>query len=413
VSGVDEAHGDRGRVRIRPVGDDEHLGLARAVSRHFLEDEADEALRTWVPMLEGARAHVADDGGRIVGNWAALPVDVSVPGGARLPCAGVTVVGVSQTHRRRGLLRRLMRTGLDEAVEHGDAVAALYASESALYPRFGFGVAAPNLSYRITSEHLRMLEPVDPTLVVDLDPDVATGEAAATYEVVRQDRGGGVGRTPAQWEGALVSDPPAVRDGASAKRRVHVPGRGYATYRVRARWHDALPDGDVVVGELLASDPEAEQALWQHLLAVDLTRTVTASCRPPDDAIAWMVHDRLRLRATDGPPLYVRLLDVARCLASRTAGVRDGLVLAVHDPDRDQSGTYRWDVSPEGAACSRTDAEPDLTLPIDVLAACWLGGTRPSQLRAARRLEEHRPGAVERLDRMTAVSRAPWTPWEF
>jgi predicted acetyltransferase len=338
VSGLGGVDGVRGEVRIRPLGDGEHLGFARAVSRHFLEDEADEALQTWVPMLEGSRAHVADDGGRIVGNWAALPVDVSVPGGALLPCAGVTVVGVSQTHRRRGLLRRLMRTGLDEAVEHGDAVAGLYATESALYPRFGFGVAAPNLSYRISAEHLRMLDPVDPTLVVDLDLEAATGEAAAVYEVVRQGRGGGVGRTRPQWEGALVSDPPAVRDGASTKRRVHVPGRGYATYRVRARWDDALPNGEVVVGELVASDPEAEQALWQHLLTVDLTRTVTAHFRPPDDALAWMVHDRLRLRATDGPPMYLRILDVVRCLASRTAGVRDGLVLAVHDPDRDQSG---------------------------------------------------------------------------
>lgn len=402
-----------GQIDVRAVAAGEHLELARAVSRHFLEDESDEALGVWAPMLASCRAHVADDGGRIVGNWAALPVDLGVPGGALLPCAGVTVVGVSQTHRRRGLLRRLMTTGLDEAVANGDAVAALYATESAIYPRFGYGIGAPNLGYRIAADGLRFLDPVDPTLVVDLDPEVAASEAAAIYEVSRLGRGGGVGRVAAQWDAALVADPPASRDGASSKRLVHVPGRGYAAYRVRTRWEAGRPAGEVQLAELVAVDAEAEQALWQHLTSIDLTTTVRAEFRPPDDALAWMVEDRLRLHAADGPPLYLRMLDVARCLAARTSAVTDGLTLAVVDRDRDQSGTYRWDVSPDGAACTRTDADPDVTVPIDVLAACWLGGTSPLQLRAARRLDEHRPGAVERLHAMTAVSRAPWTPWEF
>jgi predicted acetyltransferase len=402
-------------VTVRSVGadEDQRLAFARAVSHHFFEDESDDALRAWLPVLEDTRSFVASEDERVVGNWGAFQVDISVPGGGLLPCSGITAVGVSQTHRRRGLLRGLMTAGLDDAVERGQPVAALYASESAIYPRFGFGVSAPSVGYRIDTTDLRFRDPVDPAMVVDLDADDGVAQAQAVYELVRRRRGGGVGRVPGQWDLSLVSDLPSQRDGASSKRRVHVPGRGYAVYRVRDRFEDVLPDGEVLLGELVAADPEAEQALWQHLASVDLTTSVRAWHRPPDDALPLQVEDRLRLRATAGPPLYTRILDVLRCLGSRTSGVSDGLVIEVHDADRDQSGTYRWDVSPEGAACSRTDAPPDVTLSVETLAACWLGGTSPSHLRAARRLEQHTPGAVERLDRMTAVPLAPWTPWEF
>jgi predicted acetyltransferase len=398
---------------IRAPRDDEHLAFARAVSHHFFEDETDDRLHPWLPMVAAMRCLVAADADRLVANFATLPVDVSVPGGDHLPCAGITAVGVSQTHRRRGLLRRMMTAGLDDAVAHDEPVAALYASESVIYPRFGFGVAAPSVSYRVDARDLRFRDPVADVPVLDLDADAAPREAAAIYELFRAGRGGGVGRLPEQWDRSLRRDPPEERGGASGKRRVHVPGRGYAVYRIKDEFDEVLPAGEVRLLELVAADPEAEQALWQHVLSVDLTTTVVAHHRPPDDALPWMVEDPLRLRPTAGPPLYVRLLDVPRCLASRTAGVIDGLVLEVHDAGRDQSGRYRWDVSPEGSACTRTDADPDVSLSVETLAACWLGGTSASQLRAGRRLVEHHAGAVARLDRMTAVDRAPWTPWEF
>jgi predicted acetyltransferase len=397
---------------VRLDDDEDLLRLARAVSRHFYEDESDDDLRPWLPVLRDCPAFVVEDGGRVVGNIASFPVDVSVPGGEPLPCAGITAVGVSQTHKRRGALRRMMRASLDDAVDRGQPVAALYASESVIYPRFGFGIAAPMLAYRIEASRVRFLDPVDPHLVVDLDPAAATAAATSVTSAVAAARPGLVSRTPAQWQRHLV-DTPGPRDGASGRRLVQVPGRGYANYRVKESFQDGTPAGEVLVHELLAVDPEAEQALWQHVLGLDLVTSATAHLRPLDDTLPWLVEDRLRLRTHESAPLYVRLLDVPRCLASRASSVTDGLVLEVVDRDRDQGGRYRWDVSPEGAACTRTGADADATLTVDALAAVWLGGTSAAQLRAARRLEQHTAGATDRLDRMTATSHAPWTPWEF
>ena len=91
--------------------------------------------------MPAERLVAAWEDGRTVGGSGAFPFGLSVPGG-ELPCAGITVVGVTPTHRRRGILRRMMRMHLDLAHERGEPIAALWASEGAIYGRFGFGVAS-------------------------------------------------------------------------------------------------------------------------------------------------------------------------------------------------------------------------------------------------------------------------------
>jgi predicted acetyltransferase len=400
-------------LRVTRLADGEQLDFARAVMRHFHEDQPDEVLGDYAPLADLDRSLVVRDGDAIVANFGVDVVDISLPGGEVLPCAGVTAVGVSQTHRRRGLLRRLMDQALDDAVERDEPVAALYASESAIYPRFGFGVSAPTVGYRVATSGLRFVDPVDPAVVRTATIDEAESSFPALARAARASRPGGVDRTAASWHLNLAVDPEAAREGATARRLVHVPGRGYATYRVKAAYRGGLPDGEVQVAELVALDPDAEQALWQHLTGIDLTTRVTAWPRPVDDALPWMVADRLRLHAHDGPPLYTRILDVPRCLGSRTSTVAGGVTLAVEDPSRDQTGTYRWDADPTGAACTPVDAPPEVTVPIDVLAALWLGGVPAGALHRARRLVEHQHGGVARLAQLVATSAAPWTPWEF
>ena len=85
--------------------------------------------------------HAALADGEIVGGAGAFPFELSVPGGT-LPCGGVTVVGVSPTHRRRGVLRTMMDAQLRDIHERGEPIAALWASEETIYGRFGYGIAA-------------------------------------------------------------------------------------------------------------------------------------------------------------------------------------------------------------------------------------------------------------------------------
>ena len=85
--------------------------------------------------------YAAWEGGRAVGGLGAFPFQLTVPGG-RVPAAGVTIAAVLPTHRRRGVLRGMMRALLDACHARGEPVAYLWATEDTIYGRFGFGLAS-------------------------------------------------------------------------------------------------------------------------------------------------------------------------------------------------------------------------------------------------------------------------------
>jgi predicted acetyltransferase len=406
----------RETTRPRParVPQDGLPAFARAVNRHFHESEEPEDVDPYLrAFATGYRAWWVRQGERIVANLGVIETDISLPGGARLPVAAVTAVGVSQVMRRRGLLSALMAASLDEAMDREEPLAALFASESAIYGRYGFGIAAPHRAYRAERAKVRFLDPVDVRLVEETTPEAALATWPALHERVRDTRGGSVGNTPGQWQLGLVDDPPSWRDGATARRLVEVPGRGYARYRVKSQEESHYPEGLVLLSELVATDPEANAALWQHVLDIDLTTRVISWIRPPDDAVAHLLDDPLALHAFDGPPLYVRILDVPRLLTGRAYGVAGTAVLDVVDPSGRAGGRWRLETDATSATCTPSSDTPDVTLPIDALAGVVFGGVPVTALLDGRRLREEHDGAAAALDRLVAADRAPWSTFMF
>lgn len=391
------------------------VAFARAVHRHFYESDTDEEIAPYLEAFaSGYRAWWVRDGERVRANLGVIETDLSLPGGARLPVAAVTAVGVAQTDRRRGLLRTLMAACLEEAHERGEPAAALFASEAPIYGRFGFGVTAPSSAYRIERGQVAFRDPVDVRQVVATTPERAAADWPAIHERLRGQRGGMVGVTPQLWKLSVVVDPPSWRDGATARQLVEVPGRGIALYRVRGGEDDAgRADGSVLLLQLLATDPEAEAALWQHVTDLDLTVRTLAWLRPPDDALPELVTDRHALGMRDGSPLYLRVLDLPALLSARTVAAAGEVVLEVVDPDGPAAGRYELEGAPPALDCRPTTREPDLVVPVEALAGPVLGGVRATTLAAARRIEQRRPGAAAELDRLLAVDRAPWASVTF
>jgi predicted acetyltransferase len=396
------------------VADDDIVAFARAVNRHFFESEEDDDVLPWVEAFAtGYRAWWTRADDLVAGNLGVIETEVSLPGGAHVPVAAVTAVGVAQTMRRRGVMRGLMLACLDEAVEREEPLAGLFASEAVIYGRFGFGVTAPHVTYRIDRSRVRFRDPVDVRLVVAATPEAARQAWPELHATMRGTRGASVAKHPGLWDLNVVRDLPGWRGGASARHLVEVPGRGYASYRVKDSFDGHLPNGSVRLLELVATDPEAETALWQHVLDVDLTTSVDVSYRPVDDALPYLVTDHHALRTSETAPLYLRILDVPRVLTTRTYAVRGTAVLEVIDPLGHADGRWRLEVGPDGAACEPTAAEPDLVVPIESLPGIVHGGVRATTFLAARRLEERTPGAAAALDRLMAVDLAPWTTAEF
>src|SRR4051794_19684567 len=123
---------------LRPVADDELDEFFRVLSRAFGEDIRPEEIALERLTAEADRTLGAFDGDELVGTAGAFTFDLAVPGG-RLPAAGVTYVGVSPTYRRRGVLTSMMQRQLHDIHDRGEPVALLWASESSIYGRYGYG----------------------------------------------------------------------------------------------------------------------------------------------------------------------------------------------------------------------------------------------------------------------------------
>jgi predicted acetyltransferase len=205
-------------------------------------------------------------------------------------------------------------------------------------------------------------------------------------------------------------DPPvvyALREGGAGPD-------GYAAYRVRPDWSEGIARHVVEVEELLATTPEGWAGIWRFVLDLDLVGMVRAWLRPPDDPLLRLLADprRAGVRVRDG--LWLRPVDVRAALAGRRYGVEGEVVFEVRDPALPSNDArVRLEGGPEGAACAPTGGGTDLVLDVEHLAAAFLGDASFGAMLRAGEIEEARPGAAARADRMFLHRPAPWCPGEF
>lgn len=364
------------------------------------------------------RVLVALDGELIVGTTAILSHDMTVPGATR-PVASVTGVGVLPTHRRRGILGTLMRAQLRQLHEAGaEATAALWASEAAIYGRYGYGPASRQLNLTVRrSPGAVIASPPDPGLRLRLVPAAQTVDLVeAVYDVVRARRPG-MHRRDARWRARELFDAPDARRGASELRCVVAADdagvRGYARYRVQEKWGPQCPDGTVHVRELFGGDLAAEAALLRFLVDLDLTSTVRLMQRPVDDPLLDLLTDLRGAVPTLLDGLYIRVVDVDRALCQRSYAQEVDLVLEVDDPLCPWN-TGRWHLSagPDGASCARTHAGADVVLPVRTLGAAYLGSAGVlERLARAGQAHELSPGALRRASQAFSWPFEPWAPF--
>jgi len=388
----------------------------------FGEELTDAEFDDWRRTLEPDRLVAAFDGERPVASAAAFTFRLTVPGG-EVAAAGVTAVGVEPGHRRQGLLRSLMRQQLDDVRQRGEPVAVLWASESAIYQRFGYGLGTLSGSFEIERERtawLRAWEPEGRMRLVDEAEALAT--FPPVYERMRAVTPGALTRTEDWWRWGTLRDAEYSRRGASPKFRylyeVGGAAEGYAIYRVKTDWDDRGPKGQVLVVEAMASTPRAERAVWSFLFGVDLMRSTKAGRVQVPHPLLLELADPRALGFTTGDGLWVRLVDLPTALAARRYGAAGTLVLEVADAFCPWNAG-RWRLAAAGepgdavATLERTDAPADVSLDVADLAAAYLGAFRPSDLARADRVEELVPGALRRADLLFAADRTPWCATMF
>ncbi|WP_329195251.1 MULTISPECIES: GNAT family N-acetyltransferase [unclassified Streptomyces] len=383
--------------------------------------ESPEERELYKSLTELERSLAVWDGEDCVGSASAFSFRLSVPGGVLVPAAGVTMVGVAPTHRRRGVLTSLMRRQLDDIRAGGEPLAVLTASEPAIYGRFGYGTGTYALALEIDTSRVRLCAPpgTDAIRLRLVDPEKALADCERVYAALTALRPGMPARQPG-WERQALLDPESVRAGASPLKCVVAEGpdgqvAGYARYRVKPEWEPTGAAGKVEVCDLDALDPAVYAALWRYLCGIDLTSTVRATGRPADDPVLHLVSDVRRSRPNPRDALYVRLVDLGAALEARRYGTPLDVVLEVEDAFCPwNEGRWRLRVGPDGTASCVRSADPvDLELSVRDLGSAYLGGITLTSLAGAGRVRELRPGALVRASRAFAGDVAPWLPHGF
>ncbi|CAN5361438.1 GNAT family N-acetyltransferase [soil metagenome] len=385
--------------RLRPFTVDEFDAAFACLSEGFGKDIIDVEGDRMV--FEPERTLGLWDGDRVVGTAGIYTRDITIPG-AVVPLAAVTLVSVSGTHRRQGVLTAMMRRQLREVHERGtEPIAALYASEGSIYGRFGYGLASYQGRLKGKTRAMQLRADVDTGAgrVYPVEEKDFRSAAIPLYDRIRPATPGLLSREDRWWD-SLLTDPEKQRDGKTARRYLlHAESdgtvTGFALYRRKADWADNGPDGTVFVTELHVSHTAARAALWQYILSMDLVRHLSVPLAGRDDPLRHMLTDPRAVGMAQGDALYVRLVDVGAALSARRYPTPIDLILEVEDPFCQwNAGRWRLTGGPSYGRCVRSDDDPDLALSVEALGAVYLGDTSLGTLAAAGRIQELTAGAL-------------------
>jgi predicted acetyltransferase len=402
---------------IRSISADELPAFEEVLALAFHEGGIDEHLQDDQLIAEPDRWFAATDDGRMVGTAGACTTWLTVPGPRSLQAPGVTAVSVLPSHRRRGINTRLMGTLLDQASERGEPLAYLWASESSIYGRFGYGIASFCAELEVPTERSEFVDGVEIVgRVRALPREQALPLMRPVYEVAAAARPGMIAIDDRWW--TVLSRPRKKDEDEPVFFAVHEdPGGvpdGYATYRVKHEWPHGVASNQLTVESLIAASPAATAALWRHLLDIDLVATVKAWGRPADEEILSLVREPRRLKFTVSDGLWVRLIDIPDSLTGRSYSSDGRLVVDVRDAFRPRtSGRYELVVEGGEGKCATTDSEPDLACGVAVLGAVYLGGSSFRRLARIGQVRELTDNALARADSMFAWDPSPWFGFIF
>ncbi|MFD0315862.1 GNAT family N-acetyltransferase [Streptomyces flavalbus] len=416
---------DAAAIDVRPITRDEIPAWLHAVKVGFLKSPVvtDEDIADRTAQIDPSRALGAFDGGRCVATFRSFPQELTAVGGTVVPADAITAVTVTATHRRRGLLTRMMRQDLTAAKERGDVVATLIAAEYPIYGRYGFGPATSAVEWTVDTlrtgfdrsrpgpECGGRIEMVDGEEVRKIGPEL--------HERLRRAQHGAIDRDERWWRLTTGAVRPSHEEWTEPFYAVYrAPDgevEGLVAYRTDGAWSaNKQPENTVTVRWLNAVSPAAERALWTYLCTLDWVTVVKSGMRAPDDLLPLLLPNPRAARVTgEGDWLWVRVLDVVRALEARAYSGAGELVIEVVDPDGFVGGRYRLEAGEDGARCTATRADADLVLGVGELAALWLGEESVARLAALGRVREGRAGAGRVADALLRTPRRPWCPDMF
>lgn len=407
---------------LRPITEDEISAFRQTLFMGFGEEysaDGEERFRRVMPL---ERTLGAFDRDHLVGTLGDFGLQLTVPGGKQCAMGGTTMVTVLSTHRRQGLLRALMTEHLNIVHGRGDAFAGLWASEAAIYGRFGFGVATEVHEISCDARGIGLPPMPNGHWVEFVSADDLVETIQPFWSAQSRTRAGHIDRSTERWQN--IAEAGAKPDGGATSARhvvVRRPAEGdssggdivaYACYRQRQKWERGVSRGSVAVEWLMAADIEAHLAVWSFLTNIDLFPHVVQEIAPVDDPLILLAGDPRRIQRNIGDALYLRVLDVPAALEARTWEADGTLVLGISDAMGFTDGVFRLAVEDGTAAVEETKDAPQVIMDIREFGSIYLGGFGAAALGRAGQIAGDE-AAIQLADRLFRTHQPPFCSEDF
>ena len=359
----------------------------------------------------------AFDDGKLATTFSTIPFTMRANGMA-MPLAGVSTVGTQPEYRRRGLVRRIHTQALEQMRDAGQPLAALWASQAAIYQRYGYAMSTVLRHYAVDTVDIRFHDGDEGSGRVErIGLDAGYDTIKAIYIEFIAEGTCYLHRAKDLWLNNVL-DPEDGKEGpiwVAVCRDAGGRGRGYVVYTLRADKVDHPARGqELVVRELVWLDQNAYRSLWSFIASHDLVGRVSWGSAPADDPAFEFFQDPRLLHAEDHEGAWYRIVDVPAALAGRGYDVAAEIAIGIeNDPLTPwNNGAWRLEAATDGARARATNQTPDIRMNIKALASLFTGFRSATELANWGVLEGNRD-AVIRADAIFRTRHAPHCPDHF
>ena len=399
-------------VEIRHITEKEHQEYLQIVYTVFGMKPVKEYLKRRKHTMESDRCLAAYVDGKIVGANGVLSFTLSIPKGT-VKAGGIIDVVVYPTHRRQGIMSKLMKRQLNEILNKNEPIAFLYSADSGTYGRFGFGLATFQESWEIQRtdtkfrktltdyNNAKNIEMVSAKEISNIMPKI--------YNETWYYRPGMIKRGKPRWDRLKLEmerqDIPGISSYALFKKNGNP--EGYVNYRLDL--NTTATNGNLMINEIISTTNEAHLNLLNFCLNIDGVKKITSKSRPLDDPITWILEEPRKLYRNVEDQLHLRILDVPNALISRKYNTDGQITMLIKDNIFESNNTkFILKTFGDIVTCEKTDLPHDITIDIRELGSLYLGGTNWLNLWKSKLIETNSFEKLQLADQMFYSTQSPW-----
>jgi predicted acetyltransferase len=354
----------------------------------------------------------AFDGGKLATTSAALPLTMRFNGDS-VPVSGITLVGTLPIYRKKGFLRRIL-TRHFELLYHQkrQPITALYASQAAIYQRFGYGIVSSRNTYKVVPQHLRFATGQDLPENASFKElgDDGNDVLRFIYRQFVADRIGYLHRAGKIWDIGALSKP---KKGALLNRILYLENDtplGYVIYTIEPQnVAFGQPWQRIDIRDIAWLTADAYQAIWNFFADMGVVTEINWAHVPSDDPLPHLLLEprQLNIRSNDG--LLARIVDLEAAISKRVYDYSAEIAFEVID-DICPWNNSRWaaNITPGGTGIGKTKTLPEIIVPIDTLAMLLFGQISATQAGRMGRLGVIDYKALPKYDRLFATRYRPF-----